>query len=175
MTRSLNSVLPVLARILDEPSDTLRTRQRALVAAGALDSVPGRGPGSGVAANAKTVAQFLIGSCTGVEDALAFARIRPAHGKCPLTGAKTFLDALATVLSDKSLSTRIREVLIGTSYGHAFIRYDGAAWQSGPDAYVADPFKSVVFGGAANKGRGLRLQASIPADVLQSIANEVLS
>lgn len=174
MTKSLNSALPVLARILDEPADTLRTRQRALVAAGALDSTPGRGPGSGVAANGKTLAQFLIGTCVGVEAARAFARTRPAREKCPLTEAKTFVDAVATVLSDESLSSRVQEIMVGTSYGHAIMRYDGASWKSGPEAYAANPSGSTVFGGAAPR-TGIRFHAIISGDLLRSIANEVLS
>lgn len=174
MTRSLNSVLPVLARILDEPADTLRTRQRALVAADALDSTPGRGPGSGVAATGKTLAQFLIGSCVGVDAAGTFARTRPARGKCALTGAKTFLDAVATVLSDENLCLRIQEIMVGTSYGHAIVRYDGASWKSGPEAYAVNPSGSTVFGGAAPR-TGIRFHAIISGDLLRLIRNEVLS
>ena len=58
MPNSLNATLNVLGRILDEPPNTLRTRQRALVALQLFNSIPGKGPGSGVVATPRTLAQF---------------------------------------------------------------------------------------------------------------------
>lgn len=174
MAKSLNSVLPALATVLDEPPDTLRTRQRALVAAGLLDSKPGKGPGSGVPATPKALAQFLIGTCTGAESARDLMRARSADGNCPLTGAKTFLDALAAILANPVLVARVRSIEVATSWGYASIRYDGAPWQDGPDALAKNPSKSSVFGGAPRRS-GLQFSASIPGEILLSTVKEVLT
>jgi len=171
MIGSLNAMFPALGRILDETPDALRTRQRALVAAGLLDSLPGKGPGSGVAATPRALAQFLIGACTDTGNG-ALLKARPSEGRCPFTGTKTFVDALAAILADEALARRVQEVHIAISYGYATIRYDGAPWQDGPEALAKRPPKSVVFGGAPRRS-GLQFSASIPAEILLAIVKEL--
>jgi hypothetical protein len=177
MINSLNAAFPVLGRILDETPDALRANQRAFVRAGVLEATPGRGPGSGTPASPDALAQFLIGMLTGasraenVRLAKAIAKARPAQqdGKCPLTGTRTFKDALAKILSEEALAERVRNLGLLTASGNAFITYDGAPWQQGPDAHRDNPRKSSHFVGTVSK-RGLRFEASISGDDLLSLA-----
>jgi hypothetical protein len=178
MANSLKSMFPALGRILNVSPDALYAYQRAFVAAGILDSTPGRGPGSGVRASPETVAQFLIGLLTNAsaEENAGLARslgnARSAHGECPLTGAKRFRDALARVLASKALAGRVREVVLGVTQGQAFIRYDGTPASEGPERWAADRPKSSLFVGTSPKRTPLQFTALIPSDTLLSLAKE---
>jgi hypothetical protein len=179
MANSLKSMFPKLGRIFDVSPDALYAYQRAFVAAGILDSTPGRGPGSGVRASPETVAQFLIGLLTNasveenVHHARSLGNARSADGECRLTGAKRFKDALAAVLANETIAGRVREVLVGVTLAQAFIRYDGAQCTEGPEKYAADSPKSSVFVGTSPKRHPLLFQASIPSNTLLSLAKEI--
>jgi hypothetical protein len=163
MTKSLNAILPALGDILDEPPDTLRTRQRALVAARLLDSKPGKGPGSGVPATPKALAQFLIGTCTGADGPFArgIARATPAGtmptGTTRLTDAATFVEELAAILSDEALAKRVKQIRIVTRGGLVDINYDEASL--------------TTFLGKAVKMQGLMFQVVIYPKTLIAIAD----
>jgi hypothetical protein len=179
MANSLKSMFPAMGRILDVSPDALYGCQRAFVAAGILQSTPGRGPGSGVRGSPETVAQFMIGMLTrasmeeNVHLAKALGNARSADGKCPLTGATKFKDALTAVLASEALAMRVRQVLIGVTLCQAFIRYDGAPLTEGPEAWAADRPKSSVFAGTSPKRSPLRFEASIPDDTLLSLARAI--
>jgi hypothetical protein len=131
MANSLKSKFPALAVILGETPDTLYGWQRALVREGLLDAAPGRGPGSGVVATPKTMAQFLIGVCcqaTRVENAplVPGVALATALGKdCTLTGKKKFADALTAILADEALASRVVQVTMAANAGGASITHDG--------------------------------------------------
>jgi hypothetical protein len=185
MANSLKSLFPAMGRILDLTPDALYAYQRAFVAAGILDATPGRGPGSGVRADPDAVAQFLIGLLTraSMEENISLARslgnAKSVDGQCPLTGAKRFKDALACVLANEALASRVNEVLIGVTLCQALILYDGA--KSTPPPYseefsaqrAAYPVKSSIFVGTSKNRNPLRFQASIPSDTLLSLAKEI--
>ena len=153
----------------------LYSLQVAYLRAGLLDAVKGRGPGSGVQASSKTLAQFLIALATNasskenVRDAKALAKARPLmNNECPLTKTKTtFVDALVRLLTDESLASRVNEVDIGS--GQAMIRYDGAHWKEGPERWAAKPPVNSIFV-ARVPNRGLRFSASISGDNLLALA-----
>src|SRR5277367_5374558 len=96
MTHSLKSGVPEFARILNETSDALYERQRALDREGLLESTPGKGPGSGVRATPESIAMLTIGMLASVSLvdvgplARSFSRAVPIESECPLTGAKSF-------------------------------------------------------------------------------------
>jgi hypothetical protein len=108
-TGSLKSVIPLLARTLGVTPAALYERQRVLVRAGLLQQRPGRGPGSGVPANAKSVAMLLIsllatGSLSEVEEQTkVIANLKCRDGRCPVTGKKTFGAALIAALHSETL------------------------------------------------------------------------
>jgi hypothetical protein len=166
MSRSLKSLLPDLARILGATEFALYERQRALVREGLLELRPGHGRGSGVQATAEAVAILVIGmlASSSLTEVAActreLAKARVSGGKCRLTGATTFQDALAALLADVTLASRVREVLVGQTIGQAYIRY-------------ADPPKSSVFVGTPAKRAAIQFTASLPAETLIALAKEM--
>jgi hypothetical protein len=111
---SLKSLVPSLAEALGMTSAALYERQRALVRAGLLDAKPGRGRGSGVTADAKSVAMLLVSvlatdSLSETESqAKIVANLKSETDPCPLTGKKTFASALASALALEDTAKRIR-------------------------------------------------------------------
>ncbi len=184
MANSLKAKFPELGRIFGETPDTLYARQRAFVAAGILESTPGRGPGSGVRATPETLADFLIGmlSHASLADNVAFAkaiaRAIPGSDKCQLTGMTTFKKALAAIISDKSLADRVNEIRITINGGFAVILYDGSSSEATLKG-LAKPAKltrqpeSSVFTGKIAKGPGLRFDAAILPETLRKLADVI--
>jgi hypothetical protein len=130
MANSLKAMLPALGQILGETPDTLYGWQRALVREGLLESIPGRGPGSGTPATPRATAQFLIGVCcqaTRVENVPLVAGVSdaPAAGNsCALTSKKKFSGALEAILADEVLASRVYQIVISQNAGGATITYD---------------------------------------------------
>ena len=177
MANSLKATFPALGRILGRTPDQLYGYQRAFVGAGLLDSIPGRGPGSGVSATPKSVAQFLICLLTqasiaeNVRAAKAFARAREHSGKtCLLTEAKTFVDALERLLADESLAKRVNNIDLGMSEGYGTIRYDGGDWTKPPLAGEKRDYKFSIFRAYQPKFDALRFSALISGDVFLALA-----
>lgn len=133
MTRSLKVILPEIGKLLDISPNALYERQKTLVVEGLLLSHPGRGPGSGVHADAQSMAMLLIGVFAGLSltetgpTARAIAGAKIAVDKtCSLTGARNFHGALARIIDDERLSSRADAAsvafLAGTAQCH--INYD---------------------------------------------------
>jgi hypothetical protein len=109
---SLKSFFPVLGPIIGMSADELYNRQRALVAAGALQTLHGRGPGSGIHLSEDSVAILLIGLlsvrslaetdhrikwiCDATYVPSYFTKERDLSAKFP-----TFRDAVSASLSDR--------------------------------------------------------------------------
>jgi hypothetical protein len=111
---SLKSLLPKLARMVGKTPAALYERQRVLVEAGLLQTVAGRGPGSGVRATPQAMATLLIAllaseSVTEIgERTAAVMKLKIASGKrCTITGKKTFAEALTAILSSEELAKQI--------------------------------------------------------------------
>ena len=107
----LKTYLPSLSILVEITHQALYERQRALVRSGALKSVAGKGPGSGVKADADALATFLISLLSHellveAANAEAFGRLRNAESKCPFTGANDLKGALVKILSDHYLAER---------------------------------------------------------------------
>ena len=79
-------------------------------------------------ATPKTLAQFLIGTCTGAVGPSAKAIARTTSGGCRLTGAATFIDALAAILSDKALAERVSRIRLAINGGLIDVHYDEASF-----------------------------------------------
>lgn len=106
---SLKSILSELAPIFGLSPAALYERQRALVRMKLLPTPVGRGPGAGAEATPQTVALLAI-ACLATDNLsdtdervreLTHAPYRSRAKRrqsCPLTGAKTFVDALAILL-----------------------------------------------------------------------------
>ena len=111
---SLKSLLPYLAIFFDTTEFALYERQRALVRAGLIHAVPGRGPGKGVRVTPQSLAMLLI-SLAATESliqvqsetkAIANLKIQD-NAACPITGKKAFGAALSAVLSSVDLDRRL--------------------------------------------------------------------
>jgi hypothetical protein len=107
---SLKGLIPMMAHTLDMTPDALYERQRALVRAGLLKGVEGKGPGSGVRATPYATALLLIAVLASDslseagEHTKLFASLKAEAGSCPATGEKTFANALAAILASPRLS-----------------------------------------------------------------------
>jgi hypothetical protein len=130
MTTSLKAYMPPLARLLGTTPATLYERQRALVRSGLLDAGSGWGPGSGVRTTAGSVALLLISVLAS--DSLTVAETRageiadaaPVGGdRCPLTGMRSFRDALASILTAASQSNRVIEISVSRTAARAKVVY----------------------------------------------------
>jgi hypothetical protein len=127
---SLKGYTPALAKPLGTTPTALYERLRALVRAGMLDAGEGRGPGSGVRTTATSVALLLISVLAS--DSLTEAEIRagdiaaakPSDGdQCPLTGMRSFRDALASILTLAAQSDRVIEISVSRTAARAKIVY----------------------------------------------------
>jgi hypothetical protein len=179
MGQSLHAHFPAIGRVLGITASALYGLQVAYLRAGLLDVVKGHGPGSGVRASGKTLAQFLIALATNasikqnVADAKGVAKTRAVdetgERPCPLTHASTFVDALAAILANLALAECVNEVVIDTSLRQVFVRYDRPNPPPPPPA-VQNVGPSSVFGAHAPPAAGIRFQASIPGEVLVALA-----
>lgn len=168
MALSLNALFPSLEHILGETPGTLRAFQRSLVREGLLESVPGKGPGSGVPGSAEAMAQFLIGICcqaTRLENVpyAQAASKAAALGGCTLTSKKTFGEAFAAILGDRRLASRVQQLTISTNAGAARISYD-----HDQETGFWKPPRT-----ARQSGGGIQYSALIWGPTLVAIANEL--
>jgi len=170
MTASLKSFLPILGAILNEKADTLYERQRALVREGLLESLPGRGRGSGVQTTAENVAILVIGMLASVTLADAASATRALigaaieGGPCPLTGATNFKDAVARILSDPKISKRVREIRVVVTHGTATIGFERRqSTFRGKDATR----------GLYRKGDGINMEIAIGSAMVSQLSGAV--
>ena len=110
---SLKSFLGGLGPALGFTPAALYERQRALVRHGILKPISGRGPGSGVELSSYSVATLLIAcaaapSLSDVDGRIVEYCEAPAIDEtCPLTGKKTFREAVQAILEEKALMERV--------------------------------------------------------------------
>jgi DNA-binding IscR family transcriptional regulator len=146
-------------------------RQRALVRAGLLETERGRGPGSGVRGTPKSVALLLIsllatgnlseaGGCTRT-----FANLETKEGFCPLTGARTFAEAVTAILASKELAQSIIAINVSREIKEAQITYRDIS----KGGLIPSSSK---FGGAEQPEEpGMSLNASLSGYVLDRMAD----
>ena len=166
---SLKAYIPVLARQLESSPAALYERQRALVRAGLLDTGDGRGPGSGVRATPKAVAHLLIAvlAAEDLKDVEERARATAGAlfldgGKCPITKARRFDDALAWVLRSRENSEKIHDVDVSRRSIFATIGVrDGAK------------IKGYMFVGTSGSYGSFRVLATLDAPIIRQIAQDL--
>lgn len=174
---SLKSLLSEIGRILGVSPHALYVRQQALMRAGILDVLPGRGPGSGVVASPTSVATLLVSmlAATSLPDAPERTKALMDASwteSCPLTGKPRFGEALAAVISDPATAKRIVDVEAWQAR-QARIRFDGAPWTLGPDAYAKDPPKHSNFLAKNVAEKPLQIAVGITGDTIRAIADLV--
>jgi hypothetical protein len=165
---SLKSLIRHVSAFTGMSEAAVYERQRALVRAGLLETEHGRGPGSGVRGTSASVALLLISllatgnlSEVGLSTRI-FANLENKEGRCPLTGAKTFADAVTAILASRELAQRITAINVSQEIREAQITYRGIS-KGGPS--------STKFGGLAGQPeeRGLTLRTSLSGYALNQM------
>ena len=146
-------------------------RQRALVRAGLLKTKRGRGPGSGVRGTPESMALLLISllatgnlSDAGLSTRI-FANLENKDGFCPLTGKRTFAEAVTAILASKELAQSIIAINVSREIRETQIAYrDPSKGGSMPS--------SSKFGLAGQPEEpGLSLTASLSGYVVNRMAD----
>lgn len=142
---SLRAQLYPLADALGMTPAAVYERQRELVRCDLLERKDGKGRGSGTPLSARSLATLLTGTLSTEklsEVATETPRILKAEAldnKCPLTGAKTFEDALAIVLGGAGLYSRVLRVIV-TQGVSAIIEFDFTGETTTQSVFTADRF-----------------------------------
>jgi hypothetical protein len=126
----LKTYLPKLSELLGVSPEMLYERQRALVryGYGLLPAEPGRGPGSGVRADAHSLSVFFMSllahdELTLVGVTMACCALRSIQRQCPLTRHKLFHQALTEILSRQDLAERVAAVTVNRNSQIGVIEY----------------------------------------------------
>jgi len=151
---SLKSFLYGVAPIVGMSPVALYERQRALVKLGLLTVIPGRGPGSGVALSADSVAVMVIcilaAETLGDVDqrvadlcsALPKARNDPEFLRWRRLGAPTFRSEVARLLCGQDImlaaDTNFRGIRVSRCWRGQIMHGRGKAWRSAD--YLVDRF-----------------------------------
>jgi hypothetical protein len=144
-------------------------RQRALVRAGLLKIERGRGPGSGVRGTPESVALLLISllatgnlSDAGLSTRI-FANLQNKEGSCPLTGKRTFAEAVTAILASQELAQRIIAINVSQEIRETEITYrDLSKGETMPS--------SSKFGAGQPEEPNLSLRARLSGYVLDRLA-----
>jgi hypothetical protein len=172
---TLISIIPELAGILGQKATTLIERQRALVRARLLETLPGRGRGSGVVASPQSVAVLttsLLASVALTDAASLTSEIASAcpatrNRKCSLTGGATFLDAMVAILSDRQIVKRVGSIAVKD--GHANIEFDNGKSRTGFVVLIEGVPKQTLQAQDNNWSR-IHISISVDGDTLREIA-----
>jgi hypothetical protein len=159
----------------------LYERQRVLMEAGLLQAVAGRGPGSGVRATPQSMAALLIALLatetvaeTG-ERTAAVMKLKSASDtkRCPITGKKTFAEALTAILASEELARQIEFFEVGRSgekagacifrKGESYAGVDGTTFGVRHGAGAVSQFGSGLLA-SAGQGLGIQARLSLPFD-----------
>ena len=145
-------------------------RQRALVRAELLKTERGRGPGSGVRRTPESVALLLISllatgnlSEAGISTRILADR-ENKEGLCPLTGKRTFGEAVTAILASKELAQRVIAINVSREIRETEIAYR--------DPSKGGSISSSKFGLAGQPEEpGLSLTASLSGYVVNRMAD----
>jgi hypothetical protein len=129
MASSFKAYAPLLAWRLGTTPAALYERQRVLVRDGMLHPSEGRGPGSGVQVGPYPVALLLVAVLATdslaetVEKVRIFAaaKANTPDGLCPLTGQRTFVEAIARVLDSQPHWKNIQGITVHRTSGFGVI------------------------------------------------------
>ena len=150
--------IPKLAEALGKRANAIYQRQRALVAEGLLEPVPGlaRGPAA-VPATPRAVATLVVGMMASIELAGSGQRARRVAelGGFPVF-AHTFLDELTRILSDEAEAARVPLISVNTDVGVAVIHYDGK--------------DKIAFVGGRTPEPGLSATMNLKGDAIRALA-----
>jgi DNA-binding IscR family transcriptional regulator len=167
---SLKRLITDVSALTELSEAAVYERQRALVRAGLLKTERGRGPGSGVRGTPKSVALLLISllatgnlSEAGLSTRI-FAKLENKEGSCPLTGKRTFEEAVTAILASKELAQRVIAINVSRETRETEITYR--------DPSKGGNITSSEFGLTGQPGEpGLSLRASLSGYALNGMAD----
>ena len=167
---SLKSLIRDVSAFTGMSEAAVYERQRALVRAGLLKTERGRGPGSGVRGTPESVALLLISllatgnlSEAGISTRILADR-ENKEGFCPLTGKRTFGEAMTAILASKDLAQRVIAINVSQEIREAEIAYRNPR--------NGGSISSSKFGLAGEAEEpGMSLRASLSGDVLNGMAD----
>lgn len=165
---ALKTYLQSIAPLLGASGDALYERQRALVRMGVLHAGAGRGPGSGVKATPESIGMLLLsflgteGPAGTAEKTAALAQLSPSDGdRCPLTGQRSLIDAIVSILRSESLGRKVEDLTVSRTIGRATISF-----RDRPRGKV----KTSTFGQASEDEGFYFVKAGLSGAVLNSVA-----
>ena len=168
---SLKGLISHVSALTGMSEAAVYERQRALVRAGLLKTERGRGPGSGVRGTPKSVALLLISLLTtgnlseaGVSTRI-FANLENKEGSCPLTGKRTFAEAVTAILESKELAQRIIAINVSQEIRETEIAYRD------PNKGGSIPSSSKFGLAGQPEEPGLSLRASLSGYVLNRMVD----
>jgi hypothetical protein len=170
----LKTYLSTLSPLLGQSVEMLYERQRALVREGLLEAVGGRGPGSGVRADEKALAAFLVSLLAhdvlaDADRAFIFLSMKNRAGKCPVTGQKTFVEALGAVLGNEPLAEKTTGIMLDrTPPGSARLQFVGKN-----NGIITSEFKAGILLGSLVPNSALRASTSFDPNFIRQIAKDI--
>jgi hypothetical protein len=172
VAKSLKALTPGLARLLDTTAARLYERVQALMRAGILTSKGGHGPGSGVTTTAGSVSLLLIGTLAAETLGQTENRTREiaatvpvGEGRCPLTGARSFEHALASVLTSRYRSSRVISISISRTAAKAAITYRDEE----------NNVRVIEFMGPHSEEPALSIVATLNGSAIKKIATDLVA
>ena len=161
---SLKSLIRHVSAFTGRSEAAVYERQRALVRAGLLKPERGRGPGSGVRGTPESVALLLISllatgnlSEVGASTSI-FADLENKKGLCPLTGTRTFAEAVTAILASTELAQKITAINVSQEIRETEIAYRvSSSSKFGPAQQPQEP--------------GLSMHASLSGDALNRMVD----
>jgi hypothetical protein len=169
---SLKSLITHVSAFTGKSEAAVYERQRVLVRAGLLKTERGRGPGSGVRGTPESLALLLISllATDNLSDAglstRTFAELENKEGLCPLTGKRTFAEAVIAILASKKLAQRIIAISVSQGTRDTEIAYRD------PSKGGSIPSSSSKFGPAGQSEEpGLSLSATLSGYVVNRLAD----
>jgi hypothetical protein len=162
---SLKGYVPALARHLGISPAALYERQRALVRAGEMDLIEGRGPGSGVRADCRGIALLLIAVLATDSLSETERRVREiGNAECRINNPyleTTVLDMLIHALLSSAFAADVREIRVS--------RTAALAWFVIEDE---GEIRTLEFIGQPSAEPALRVAATLDREVFQRIADD---
>lgn len=141
--------------------------------AGILIGSAGRGPGSGIRASAPAVAMMIIATMASDNLADLVVSVEQAasrtsqNGRCPLTGAANFGDALTLVLASEATAASVRSINLNRNTLSSEILFDEHARKHPELSSFGQKFRRY------SNSKALEIEARLAGTIVQAIASDL--
>jgi hypothetical protein len=167
---SLKAFLPEIAKVVGTTADALYSRQRALSGLGVLETVEGRGPGSGVALSSEAVAALIIALMTADSLHDTDERVRRAcKAEAEDEGVKSLQLTLASFLSSADSVKKLQGLSIHREES-ATIMYDSRARTEFANLARTESANFRIHKGRGARSPAIRITATMAGKPIQEIS-----